>query len=244
VISFEMFKSIVIQSSVFIIDPSFNIARALTFFNEHSAELSQLLFSSDFTSDFPKEVPRLLIQSKDGSKKLQAGPSRIDLFVESQRADEEVDVVGCLAWSKEVLCAYVEHAKATVFRLACVLIRRADAEDPSRLAAEHFCQPFFVAPSGAIAGTDDFEIRFRKRFELKAGLIVNNWARCLAGPSLHPMLKEPRSLRAISLEQDINTIIEYSAARTFERKEVEEFFALVPARFDSTIRDVFPEVRR
>jgi hypothetical protein len=238
VISYAMFKSMVVQSSVFIIDPGFNTSRALTFFTAHNEELSQLLFSSDFTADTPLELPRLLIQSKDGVKKLQAGPGRIDLILESQRSNEEIDVVGSLAWSKEVLCAYVEHSKARVFRLACVLTRRADADDPSRLAAEHFCQPFFVAPSGAMAGTDDFEIRFRKRFELKAGVIVNNWARCLAGPSLHPTLKEPRSKRALSLEQDINTIVEYSESRTFERVEVEEFFALVPAQFDKAFRDL------
>ena len=86
-----------------------------------------MLFSSDFTSDFPKEVPRLLIQSKDRTKKLQAGPSRIDLFVESENADEEVDVVGDLAWSnrRNLSRHYVEHTKARAVRLACVLTRRA-----------------------------------------------------------------------------------------------------------------------
>ena len=73
---------------------------------------------------------------------------------------------------------------------------------------------------------------------------MNNWLRCLAGPSLHPMLEQPDSLKAISIEQDINTIIEYSAARSFEREEIEEFFSLVPNHFDNTLMDVFPGVLR
>ena len=72
--------------------------------------------------------------------------------------------------------------------------------------------------------------------------MVNNWLRCSAGPSLHPTLKEPDALKAISIEQDINTIIEYPAARTFELVEVEDFFALDSTQFDNTLRDVFPGV--
>jgi hypothetical protein len=240
VISYETFRPTVIQSSVFIVDAAFKTARALMFLMEHAEELGQLVFSSDFTADFPPEVPRLLIQSRDSRKKVQAGPGRVDVFVESNTANEDFDIAGSLAWSKDLLCAYVEHANARVFRLACVLTRRAHAVNPARLAATHFCQPSFVERSGAI---DDFEVRFRKRFALTAGVIVNNWLRCSAGPSLHPTLKEPQALEAITIEQDINTIIEYSETRSFELAEVDQFFALVPPHFDGTLRDVFPGVQ-
>jgi hypothetical protein len=244
VISYDTFRPTIIQSSVFIIDAAFKTARALMFLMDHAEELGQVVFSSDFTADFPPEVPRLLIQSKDSRKKVQAGPGRVDVFVESNGAGENLDIAGSLAWSRELLCAYLERANARVFRLACVLTRRANAVNPARLAATHFCQPSFVERSGAIDDIDDFEVRFRKRFALTAGVIVNNWLRCSAGPSLHPTLKEPHALEAISIEQDINTIIEYSEARSFGLEEVDQFFALVPPHFDGTRRDVFPGVQR
>ncbi len=241
-ISYEAFRPIAIQSSMFMIDAAFNTARAVTFLMAQDEVLTRLVFSSDFTAEFPPELPRLLIESEDSRKRVQAGPSRVDVFVQRSVVDEDLDIAGSLAWSTGVLRAYIEHARVRVFRLACVLTRRAVAENPAGAAAGHFCQPFFVAPSGAIDGADDFDIRFRKRFELNAGLMVNNWLRCSAGPSLHPTLKEPDALKAMSIEQDINTITEYSAARSFELVVVEEFFALVPTQFDNTLRHVFPGV--
>jgi hypothetical protein len=244
VISYDTFRDAIVQSTVFMTDAAFNTARALKFLIAHDEELTRLVFSSEFTAEFPPEVPRLVIQSEDMRKRVQAGPSRLDVFVQRNDGDQSPEIGGSLAWSTGVLLAYVEQVRARVFRLACVLTRRADTENPAELAAGHFCQPFFVAPSGAIEGADDFDIRFRKRFEITAGLVVNNWLRCSAGPSLHPTLKELHAMKAISVEQDINTIIEYSEARSFELEEVEKFFALVPNHFDKTLRDVFPGAQR
>ena len=58
-LSYEKFKPKTIQSSVFTIDPTFNTARVLTFLVAHDEKLSRILFSSDFTAEFPAGITEI-----------------------------------------------------------------------------------------------------------------------------------------------------------------------------------------
>lgn len=183
------------------------------------------------------EVPRIILQSKDGRFKFHASPARIDSFWSVGR-DADSDPVGLCV---EVLEHYVRTIEMApplhVGRLALVLTRMADGEpNPTQVLINRFChdevkvQPF--------NHSEHFEVHNHKKYLLKSfGREVNSWVRCksltLNGPE--------GGKEVIVVEQDINTLAESVMENRFDGDSVRNFFACATAEADAILRIYFPE---
>jgi hypothetical protein len=59
----------------------------------------------------PPGVPRLVMKSKDSAYRLQAGPTRLDLFWEAKSARDELEIGSHLRFCTEVFLQYLEVTK-------------------------------------------------------------------------------------------------------------------------------------
>ena len=103
---------------------------------------------------------------------------------------------------------------------------------PAQAVAAHFCQERWLA--GPLVGLEAFEAHAYKKLELLPDLTVNSWTRVRTQ-------KQPGGeYRYITVEQDINTLMEEQEGREFGREKVLEFFGSTVSRFDELFHSYFP----
>jgi len=243
VIGAENFSTSQIQATIFTPGLQFSGARVLTYLLAVDGEpLYRVIFSAEFPADFPPELPRVVLQSEDGARRIQAAPGRLDLIVASQDAARAIDTIESLAWAIAVFRAYTQNMHARVGRLACVMTRTATTDEASSALAQHFCRETLTTQSSALNRPDDFEIRSRTLYWLKADLRVNSWMRCYAGTSFGAIGGPPSDPRKIVMEQDINTLVEAADATEYSDEKIGEFFHMMPGQFDQIMRLYFGEI--
>jgi hypothetical protein len=242
VISGKLFTVARLQTTIFTPGLQFSGARVLQYLlNVEGEPTYRVIFSAELPADFPAEVPRVVLQSEDGGRRIQASPGRLDLLVSSQDTDKPFDPVPSLGWAVALFDAYAQHMPARVGRLACVITRTAIVEDAATSLARHICKETFTSDSGALRRSDDFEIRSRKMYWLKSDLMVNSWMRCYAGPSLGAIGGPPSDHRTIVVDQDINTLVEDADKAEYSHSAISEFFHMMPEQFDRIMGLYFGE---
>ena len=180
----------------------------------------------------PAEFPRLVLQSKDGTFKLQASPGRIDSFWIAQEEDHGANPLTCI----EVLEHYLRSTKPAlqIGRLALVTKRFALEDNPAQTLIERFCNA--ESRARPFNNSQSFEIHNHKRYMLPSyGSQINSWVRCRTG-----VLNRQPQQNLISVEQDINTLKEDEVGVNFDADKVRDFFASARTETDAILRIYFP----
>ncbi|MBD2776330.1 hypothetical protein [Iningainema tapete] len=113
--------------------------------------------------EIPQEVPRVVLQSKDGTYRMDVSPVRVTSYW-MQASEAQVKLEDILSNSMEVLKHYVEGMETQVGRLALVLTRVCKAENPAQLIVERFCKP--ELQTTIFNKSENFEIHNQKTIEL------------------------------------------------------------------------------
>ena len=90
-------------------------------------------------ADAPGEIPRITLNSSDGTISLEAGPQRISiLFRAKNDVIEKTD--GQIELALRAFDAYSNAMKFRISRLAINLSRFSAIDDPAMVIARHFCK--------------------------------------------------------------------------------------------------------
>jgi hypothetical protein len=178
--------------------------------------------------DAPPEIPHVVLVSKDEEWQFQASPARVN-SVWSRRNNRAESLGNMVASCVEVLTHYVESGNVRVGRVALVLTRVFDIENPAQALIDRFCNPDLrEAPFNR---SQSFEIHNHKRYTLAedSNLTLNSWVRCKTGSN------NLTNSRCIIVEQDINTLKEELESRRINVGEINEFFRRGIAEVDNIL---------
>ncbi|MBW4432243.1 MAG: hypothetical protein KME28_11045 [Pelatocladus maniniholoensis HA4357-MV3] len=183
--------------------------------------------------EIPQEVPRVILQSKDGTHRLDLSPLRVTSYW-MRSAETLVEPEDILSTSIEVLEHYVEGMEAQVGRLALVLTWIYKAENPAKLIVERFCKP--ELQTTIFNESENFEIHNHKHVNLK-NFSVNSWMRCKTGLLIMNNVES----KGVIVEQDVNTLIEEIQQHRFTSEEIKTYFKIAAAEAEANLQVYFPE---
>lgn len=128
----------------------------------------------------PREVPRLILQSKSEDWRCEIASARINLFWRKPKADApEPTLAQFFAEATRLLNEYREFLGARVGRIAAVLKRYAQHPSPGLFLAKHFCRESWL--TRPLNRPEHFELHAHKRFSLAGRFDVNSWVRSKTG---------------------------------------------------------------
>jgi hypothetical protein len=187
-------------------------------------------------SDAPPELPRIILQDKTGSLKLEVAPLRINFHRIKINEDDKVNIHDSMLLAADILKDYLDKSGAKCGRIATVLKRFSLKDDPSIEIANHFCKEKFLRmPFDRPAS---FELHARKRYIFSESFEVNSWVRIKSGNVQYPSVP---SLPIVLVEQDINTISEVMEVKQYTGEEISSFFRLIFAEFNDILQLYFPK---
>ena len=186
----------------------------------------------------PKQVPRVILQSKSEAWRCEIAAARIDLsWKPVVKKGHEVEFTHHRGFYGEVVSLLLDYAKtidSPVGRLAAVINRYAAVAKPAPLLASHFCQHRWLeSPLNRPMG---FELHAYKSFLLAGRFHVNSWVRNKTGTSRMGDTEQP----IVLVEQDFNTLAEDLNNRQFTADEIREFFEIVSKGLDETLALYYP----
>jgi hypothetical protein len=229
------FKPSVCQATIFTPDEELSVAKMMsTFYPKWSAFFTADPEVRPFIPGFPSEVPRVVLQDKSGSWRLEIAAARANFFWgRTGEGQEPIELRQFYDEVTRVLLDYQNVIGCRVGRLAAVLTRIARHDNPGIFLAEHFCKESMrKAP---LNRPENFELHAHKRFVLGNIFNVNSWVRNKTG--YIPAEKE--TIPIVLVEQDINTLAEDARDRTLTPEEIALFFNLVIPEFDTILKLYF-----
>lgn len=180
----------------------------------------------------PPEIPRVTLQSVDGTQRLTVGPGRLDCTwsptAEASRPSLDSGAEPCV----EVLTHYVEDNRVAVGRLAFIVTRTAPVANPAQTLIERFCKE--ECQTEPFNDSATFEIHNHKEYDPRPGFRINSWVRCQCGqvgPEKNPV---------ILVLQDLNTLANDSPADPYDAPRIRAFFQVAVAEADEIFRKYFP----
>ncbi|MFH1360664.1 MAG: hypothetical protein ABIJ41_06460 [Candidatus Omnitrophota bacterium] len=172
--------------------------------------------------DAPKEIPRIILSSGDGKLKLEIANSRVNFFRFRKESDTEIDFPSFLELNLSIVKDYIECTSAKIGRIALVIRRFVETEDPGKILAKHFCKEKFCMEDSKLScfnRPENFEIHSHKKYPLpKSKTIVNSWVRCKSG--LLKNIKQP----IVFVEQDFNTLAEDQDKLDYDAERIAAFY--------------------
>jgi hypothetical protein len=181
----------------------------------------------------PLEIPRVILQSKDGILRLDASPSRVNSVLTdnilASKSPEEV-VAACT----DVLKHYAEATEVRINRLALVVTWMHKTESSANFLVEQFCKPELKAT--IFQKSENFELHSHEKVTLKS-FPTNSWIRC----KTTELVTEDISKKIIAVEQDINTLSE-EESRIFTTEEISEYFQLALFEINRFLEFYFPNL--
>jgi len=232
------FRTIQVQAVLFTSEVSYRGTRFLGYFLSKWGEL----FNGEPTSFEPPTdvllpgLPRAILKSEDSLIRLQVSTERLDFFRNSAD-NSSVDTTGHFQLSIDIFNDYLEYMRAKSGRVASVVMRAAEDEDPARTISKHFCREELL--EGPIHRPSEFEVHSMKNYRLTETIEVNSWVRCKSGKIIKADLDKTER-RVVLLEQDLNTPSDKANERMFSRDDIREFFTLAPNELDRILRLYFP----
>jgi hypothetical protein len=164
----------------------------------------------------PKDIPRIILKSKDFKIKLEVSENRVNLsrYFNIDETNEISAFVSFIELWGKLTGSYMDFTNATVGRLAVVAVKACECDNPGKALAEHFCKPeYLVEPFNR---PESFEIHSHKKYKFGA-FSVNSWVRCKTGK----LKKENKPI--IIIEQDLNTLAEAINESKFSKEEIITF---------------------
>jgi hypothetical protein len=233
------FQTIQAQAVIYTPGLSFQTARVLAqLLGEYADAFNGEPITIPSPEGFPTavEMPRFILQSRESGLRLQASPSRLDLFEWTHGPQRIRPLPEFLDWCLRLFDRYVEFTRARVGRLASVVARQVNRDEAAREIASHFCKRALL--DGPLNRPSDFEVHAAKQFDLMQGFRINSWFRCKTAIFIDPQAQQQK---AVLVEQDFNTLPEELETRVISRDEMREFFERVPDGFSEVLDLYFPE---
>lgn len=187
-------------------------------------------------ADAPPEIPRLVLNSPDGSTQLQIALSRSDFAVQRRPGTPLTDIEARFQRAAETLEILLAVLDARPGRLAAIGTFFHRCDEPSRMLAEHFCKERWTE-NGSLSNLDTFELHAHRKWELLEGLPVNSWVRCKVGMANENGVPLP----SVIIERDINTLAEVANTAKFSVDEVVNFFGQASKMLTVGIESFFPD---
>jgi len=227
-----------IQASVFISDFSFSTARILKTLLDNCSDQ----FDGDPTvlplpDDAPKEIPRIILERKDKSMKIEVTPVRLNLFRTKTENEDKILPKSFLSSQPDLLRKIIEDMGADCVRMAVVLERFCFKNEPARDIAIHFSKEDFIKQP--FNRPSAFELHSLKKYTFLDSFEVNSWVRIKSGRAQ----PEKGVFRpAIIAHQDINTFAELMNKRVYDSHDMSNFFGNIFEEFENILELYFPEV--
>jgi len=227
------FKIISLQISIFTPALLFSKSRIL----EKLMSVFGDLFDGDTVAvpipgDAPKEIPRIILHSADAKFKLEIAESRVNFFRYRKDDDVEIDTSQVLDLSSGVLKEYKDCTHSIIGRMAVVVVKSLENENPGLTLARHFCKDKWIVE--LFRRPDNFEIHSHKHYILE-GFNINSWVRCKTGR----LIKDDKPI--ILVTQDINTLAEELEKRDFSFQQVKTFVEIAYKEQEQVLRKYFPK---
>jgi len=178
----------------------------------------------------PPDIPRVILQSKSETLKLQASPSRVDSLLNNVLANKSPEEV--FAACTKVLEHYTQATEAQINRLALVFTWMHKKESSARLLIERFCKP--ELQTTIFNKSQSFEVHSHEKTTL-GDFSTNIWMRCKTAE----LVTGNNSKQIIAIEQDINTL-EEEATHIFTINEISKYFQTASLEMNRLLELYFP----
>jgi len=182
--------------------------------------------------DAPKEIPRIILLSADGKFKLEIAESRVNFFRYRQDDDVRIGINQTLNLCSRILQEYKDCTQATIGRLALVVVKFLEQENPGLALASHFCKDKWIIEP--FDRPENFEIHSHKKYTL-GRFNVNSWVRCKTGR----LTKNNEPI--VLVTQDINTLAEELEENNFDIEQVKNFLKIAYKEQEQVLRKYFPK---
>lgn len=184
----------------------------------------------------PAEVPRIVLASLGNRWKIEVAPTRFSFIWHTQfDGSDEPTAPVIIELGMSHLLQYREALSARANRLAMVRTRARPTDLPGTVLSKHFCKERWIEQG--YGESSSFELHEHRVLKLKDQFLVNSWNRHRTARWMQPSGTRP----VILVEQDINTVAEDEAARSFEIGELREFFPAARDLADRTMASVYPD---
>lgn len=179
----------------------------------------------------PKEVPKMILQSRTQEWRCEIASGRINLFWRRPSPDRgEMGLQEFYRTIVPLLIEYREFVDSPIRRVAAVVNRYVPQDTPGRYLARHFCRDqWLTAP---LNRPENFELHAHKVFNLTDQFAVNSWVRNKTGK----LTGTDRPI--VVVEQDLNTLAE--DMRDFSSQDIRTFFDAASIEFDTILQLYYP----
>jgi hypothetical protein len=227
------------QASVFTPDGGFSAAKIVKqFYPEHEKLFDASPTVLPVPEDAPLEIPRVILQSNSHEWKCQLSPARADIvWARTKSTRSQISLRDFFQKAGSILLEYTGILGTRVGRAAGLATRFCEHETPGVFLARHFCQERWEKQP--LDRPENFELHAHKKFVLAKEFQVNSWARNKTGL----LAGEPAQKPIVLFEQDINTLAETAADKSFQKDEIIRFLAAVTVESDAILRLYYPDVR-
>lgn len=204
-----------------------------TILRQFSDEFDGDIQSLPLPADVPPEIPRVVLQSGDGKRRLSIGPARFD---SNRNADGTSSLPEIVRDCSRVQEFYVRDRGVRVGRVGLVIRRACPIENPAEALVQRFCNE--ASQREPFNRSATFEIHNHKEYLPRRDGIdytINSWVRCKCA-----RLSDDDS-PAIVVEQDLNTMATDLNLRRFGPDRLHAFFEMAAEEADAILRIYFPE---
>jgi len=225
-----------IQATIFTPGLSFSHARVLAFILSDWGDV----FNGEPVSlpspgeEIPIQIPRIIIPSADNKYKIEAAPARLNIFWLRSKKEDDVSVNEFYNMVPGIFKGYRSLTGAQVGRIAAVLARLINSDNPANIISNKFCRT--ELKESIFKKAESFELHCHKKYKLCNKYNVNSWVRCKTG------LFGPRenNQKALIVEQDINTLNEELNKLNFTDSEITTFYNIIIDEMNSIFSKYFP----
>jgi len=230
----------IIKLMAVIFTPDFNIGDKLSLINLFQ-ELSETKFDGELISipipqDAPAEIPRIILNSRDETWRLEVSLQRTNIIFLQPLAPTATtpSMQDFAEVIKKIFKPYKEKNNIRVQRLAFVTERFSEISEksPSQFIADKYCkEEYLKAPFNR---TSAFEIHSLKKYEYQS-FFLNSWVRIKSAN-----LKDGKSSPILMVINDINTLANEEGPNIiFTGEDIVRFFDIIPDHLDNILNLYF-----
>lgn len=226
-----------IQASLFITNFNFSTSKILKTVLDHcSDQFDGAPTVLPLPNDAPIEIPRIVLERKDKSMKLELSPQRLNLFRIKSQDEDKISPKKFLCTEVELLVKLIKDIRADCVRMAVVLERFCPKREPAKDIAIHFSKENFMKEP--LDRPSAFELHSLKKYTFLDSFEVNSWVRIKSGGVQSEGVFSP----VVIAHQDINTFVELMDTKIYNNDDVSKFFSNIFEEFDNILKLYFPEI--
>ena len=197
---------------------------------EELSDLNSPPIAMPIPENMPKEIPRVLLKSGDGSIEARLAPARSDIIW--RRSTPETKPMPDLA---QIVSSYLVRIHLIInnplARFGFIANHFLEADDPSSYLANSFASE--SARERILHPIQQFEIHWLLHEILDEFGTVNHWVRLRSATINRGSDSEDAPV--ISIENDVNTVVSEIPSNFFEHSQIPGFFSAAADRIESQL---------